>query len=95
MSNELSAAEKVIEEVLIELMTERVMLEGGLSTGVQASSMRGVHSSPSTTHANPSRPTDEKQTKHMDDIANAKLIPRILPTYLPLLRGSINRDNVP
>jgi hypothetical protein len=40
MSNEINAAEKVVEEVLIELMTERVMLEGGLSTGVQASSTR-------------------------------------------------------
>jgi hypothetical protein len=37
MSDELSAAEKVVEEVLIDLMAERVM-----STGVQASSMRSA-----------------------------------------------------
>jgi hypothetical protein len=85
MSDELSAAEKVVEEVLIDLMTERVMSERGLSTGVQASSTRGPQASPSTARAGPSRPTDEKQTKHRDDIANAKLIPHILPTYLPPL----------
>jgi hypothetical protein len=34
MSNELSAAEKIVEEVLIDLMTERVMLECGMSTCV-------------------------------------------------------------
>jgi hypothetical protein len=39
MSKELSAAEKVVEEFLINLMTERVM---SMSTGVQASSMRGL-----------------------------------------------------
>jgi hypothetical protein len=38
MSDELSAAEKIVEEVLIDLMTERVMSERGMSTGVQASS---------------------------------------------------------
>jgi hypothetical protein len=47
MSEELSAAEKVVEEVLIDLMTERVMSERGLSTGVQASSTRGLPASPS------------------------------------------------
>jgi hypothetical protein len=55
MSDELTIAEKVIEEVLIDLMTERVMLKRGLSIGVQASSTRGVHASPSTAHAGPSR----------------------------------------
>jgi hypothetical protein len=42
MSEALSAAEKVVEEVLIDLMTERVMSERGVSTGVQASSTRGL-----------------------------------------------------
>jgi hypothetical protein len=32
MSDKLNATEKVVEEVLIELMTERFMSEGGLST---------------------------------------------------------------
>jgi hypothetical protein len=45
MSDELSIAERVIEEVLIDLMTERVM---SMSIGIQASSMRGLPSSPST-----------------------------------------------
>jgi hypothetical protein len=42
MSDELNVVEKVVEKVLIELMTERVMSEQGLSTGVQASSTRGL-----------------------------------------------------
>jgi hypothetical protein len=45
MSDELSAIEKIVEEVLIDLMTERVML---ISIGIQASSMRGLPTSPST-----------------------------------------------
>jgi hypothetical protein len=95
MSEELSTAEKAAEEVLIDLMTERVMSERGLSTGVQASSMRGLPASPSTARAGPSRPADEKRTKHRDDLANAKLIPSILPAYLPPLSDTINRDSVP
>jgi hypothetical protein len=38
MSDELSVAEKIVEEVLIDLITERVMSERGISTGVQTSS---------------------------------------------------------
>jgi hypothetical protein len=95
MSEALSVAEKVVEEVLIDLMTERVMSERGLSTGVQASSTRGLQASPSTARAGPSRPADEKRTKHRDDIVNAKLILSILPAYLPPLSGTINRDSVP
>jgi hypothetical protein len=95
MSDELSTAEKVFEEVLINLMTERVMSERGLSIGFQASSTRGPQASPSTAHASPSRSTDEKLTKHRDDIANTKLIPCILPTYLPPLSAAINCDSVP
>jgi hypothetical protein len=95
MSDELSTAERVVEEVLIDLMTERVMSERGLSTGVQASSTRGLPASPSTARARPSRPSDEKRTKHRDDLTNAKLILSILPTYIPPLSGVVNRDNVP
>jgi hypothetical protein len=40
MSDELSAAEKIVEEVLIDLMAEKVM-----SASIQASSMRGVQAS--------------------------------------------------
>jgi hypothetical protein len=93
MSDEFSAAEKVVEEVLIDLMTERVM---SMSAGIQASSTRMVQASPSTAHgAGPSRPSAEKRTKHKDDLANAKLIPTILPDYIPPLAGMVNRDSVP
>jgi hypothetical protein len=34
MSNEVNAAEKIVEEVLIDLMDERVMSERGMSTSV-------------------------------------------------------------
>jgi hypothetical protein len=95
MSDELTAVEESITEVLLELMTERVMSERGVSTGVQASSTRGLSTSPSTARASPSRLVDEKKTKHRDDLANAKLILSILTTYLPPLRGTINRDSVP
>jgi hypothetical protein len=48
MSEELTAVEESVTEVLLDLMTERVMSERGLSVGVQASSMRKVQASPST-----------------------------------------------
>jgi hypothetical protein len=94
MSNELNVVEKVVEEVLIDLMTKRVMLERGLSIGVQASSTRGLQDSPSIARIGPSQPTNEKCSKHRDDITNAKLIPCILPTYLPPLSNAINYDSV-
>jgi hypothetical protein len=77
MSDEFSATEKVVEEVLIDLMIERVML---MSVGVQASSTRMVQASPLTAHgAGPSWPSTEKRNKHKYDLANAKLIPSIFP----------------
>jgi hypothetical protein len=45
MSDKISAVEKVVKEILIDLMVEKVM-----SVGIQASSTRGVQASPSTTH---------------------------------------------
>jgi hypothetical protein len=88
----LSDIEKSVEEVLIDLMTERVM---SMSAGIQDSSMRTMQASPSISHgAGPSQPSDEKRTNHRDDLGNAKLIPSILPTYLPPLSGAINRDSV-
>jgi hypothetical protein len=51
MSEELSTAEKDAEEVLIDLMTEKVM---SMSEGIQDSSIRTVQASPSTTRAGPS-----------------------------------------
>jgi hypothetical protein len=91
MSDELSAIEKCVEEVLIDLMAEKVM-----SAGIQASSTRGVQASPSTARGSgPSRAAAEKRTKHRDDLVNVKLIPTILPDYIPPLAGAVSRDSVP
>jgi hypothetical protein len=49
MSDELTTVEESVTKVLLNLMTERVMLERGMSTGVQASLTRGLQASPSTT----------------------------------------------
>ena len=56
MSNELSAAEKIVEEVLIDLMVERIMSERGISIGIQAFSSGILPASPSTARAGPTRP---------------------------------------
>jgi hypothetical protein len=91
MSDELKCHREVGEEVLIDLMAEKVM-----STGIQASSMRGVQASPSTARGSgPSRAATEKRTKHRDDLVNAKLIPTILPDYIPPLASTVSRDSVP
>jgi hypothetical protein len=95
MSNELSAAKKFFDEVLIDLMTERVMLGWGLSTGVQASSTRNMQASPSTAQVGLSRPVHEKWTKHKGDLANSKLISSIIPAYIPPLSGKNNWNSVP
>jgi hypothetical protein len=95
MSDEFSAAEESVREVLASLIAERVMSERGLSTSLQESSMRGVKASSSTTRAGTYRAGTERRTKHKDDMANTKLVPSILPTYIPPLSGAINRDSVP
>jgi hypothetical protein len=96
MSDELSTIEKVVEEVLTDLMAEKFMSERRMSAGVQASSSGGVQASPSTARGiGPSRTTTKKRTKHKDDIANAKMIPCIFLVYIPPLSGNINRDSVP
>jgi hypothetical protein len=72
-------------------MSERVM-----SMGVQASLMRGVQASPSTSHeARPSRPSTENRAKHKDDLENAKLIPTIFPEYIFPLANAVSKDSVP
>jgi hypothetical protein len=63
--------------------------------GLQASSTRGTQASPSTARAGTSRAGAERRTKHKDDITNAKLVPSILPAYIPPLSGAINQDNIP
>jgi hypothetical protein len=96
MSDELSVVEKIVEEVLIDLMVERVMSERRMSTGVKESSTGGFQASPSTTRdAGPSRTMNETRTKNIDDIANDKLILRIFPVYIPPLSGKINQNSVP
>jgi hypothetical protein len=91
MSEEISAIEKVIKEIIIDLMAEKVM-----SVGIQASSTRGVQASPSTAcRSRPSRAETKKRTKHRDDLANQKIIPSILPNCIPPLAGVVSRDTVP
>jgi hypothetical protein len=92
MLDKLRAIEKVVEEYLIDLMTKRVM---SMSTGVQASSTRGLPTSPSiSSGVIPSRPYDEKKTEHRDDLVNDKLILTILPIYIPPLSSVVNRDSM-
>jgi hypothetical protein len=96
MFKELSALKEFVKEVLIDFMNERIMYERVMYVGAQASSMRGVKSSPSTSHAvGPSRPSTKKRAKHRDDLANAKLIPTIFPNYIPPLADVVSHDSVP
>jgi hypothetical protein len=95
MSDKFSASEESVREVLASLRAKRFMLERELSTCLQESSTRGVQASPSTARAGTSRASVERRTKHKYDLANAKLIPSILPSYIPPLSGVIHRDSVP
>ena len=96
MSEELSAVEESVKEVIIDLMTERVMSERVMSVGVQASSMRGVQASPLTSRGSePSQVVSKKRTKHRDDLENTKIILTIFPDYIPPLAGMVSRDSVP
>jgi hypothetical protein len=96
MSEELSALEESVKEVLVDLRTEKVMSERRMSTGVQASSTGGVQDSPSIYRgAETSKITTEMRTNHRDNLANAKLIPRILLAYIPPRSDTMNRDNMP
>lgn len=82
--------EKSVEEILFDLMEERV-----ISIGVQASLTRGVQASPSTSRGSrPSRVSYEKRTKHRDDLATTKLIPSILLDYILPMASAVNCDNV-
>ena len=96
MSEDLSTLEESAKEVLIDLMTEKVMSKRVMSVGVQLSSMRGVQASSSTAcRAGPFRPSAVKRTKHRDDLTNVKLIPTILLNYILPLAGVVSRDSVP
>jgi hypothetical protein len=89
MSGEHSALEKSMEEILIDLMAEKVMY-----VGIQASSTGRLQASPST-GCQSSRTVTEKRRKHQDDLANAKQIPSVLPDYILPLAGPVSHDNVP
>jgi hypothetical protein len=90
MSGDLSTVEKSVEEILIDLKDEKV-----LSAEVHASSTRGVQASPSTAHrSGPSGTSKSKRSKHHNDLENVKLIPSILPDYIPPMVGMVIRDSV-
>jgi hypothetical protein len=90
ISDTISVEEKDFKEILIDLIDEKVIF-----AGIQASLMREVQTSPSTARGyGPSRAMTEKRTKHRDDLAKAKLIPSILPKYIPPLAGVVSRDSV-
>jgi hypothetical protein len=66
------------------------MVKKVMSAGIQVSSTRGVQASPSTARVSgPSQPVAEKRTKHQDDLENMKLIPTILPDYIPPLASVV------
>jgi hypothetical protein len=91
MSDEPSTIEKVVEEVLIDLMTQKVM-----SIGAQASSKRGVQASLSIARrSRPSVAAVKKRTKHQYELENEKLIPTILPDYIPPLANTVSCEIVP
>jgi hypothetical protein len=72
---------------------ERAM---SMFAGIQAIIDERIASLLSTTRrAGSSRPSAEKQTKHRDDLANAKLITSILPDYILPLASVVSRDSVP
>jgi hypothetical protein len=71
------------------------MSKRGMSTGVEASSTRGVVASPSTSRDGTSQVGVELRTKHRNNVVNVKLLPTILPYYIPPLSGEINKDTVP
>jgi hypothetical protein len=58
MSIERTVVEESVMEFLLDLMTERVKSERGVSIGVQEYSTRGLSTSPSTAQADPSRPVE-------------------------------------
>jgi hypothetical protein len=88
MSGEHSALDKSMEDILMDLMAERVM-----SVGIQALSTRGLKSSPSTAHCS-SRTATKKGSKHHNDMANVKKIVLDLPYFILPLVGIVGCDNI-
>jgi hypothetical protein len=88
MSGEPSTLEKFVEEILVEIMAERVMF-----VRIQALSTGGLQASPSTRRR--SSHATENRRKYHDDLANAKQISSVLLEYLWPLVGTVNRDSIP
>ena len=65
-AGEPNALENSVEDILVELMAEKVMF-----LGIQASSTGGLQESPSTV-CHSRRTATEKRSKHHDDLPNAK-----------------------
>jgi hypothetical protein len=87
MSVEHSALENSVEQILVDLMTKKVMPVGirpSLNGGLQESPLTGRHSGR----------TIEKRSKYRDDLANTKQIPLVLPDYIPHLVSMVNCDNI-
>jgi hypothetical protein len=91
MLDKLNIVEKIVEEVIIDILVEKVM-----STSILASLMRGVQASLLIScGSGPSQVSTEKRTKHRDDLANAKLIPTIFTDYILPLADAVSRDSLP
>jgi len=70
-------------------MDEKVMF-----ASIQASSMQGLEASLSTAQHWSSRTTTKKCSKNRDELENVKLIPSILPDYIPPLDDTASQDSV-
>jgi hypothetical protein len=88
MSGDLSAVDKSIADILIDLMTEKFM-----SARIQAPLTGAFQASPSVARRS-SRITIEKISKHRDDLENVKQILSVLPDYIPPLAGVVSHDSV-
>jgi hypothetical protein len=88
MSGKRSVVEKSMDEIILDLMTEKFM-----SIGMHASSTGILQASPSTGRR--SGHATKKRRKHRNDLANAKQIPPVFPDYIPPLTGAVNCDSVP
>jgi len=88
MSGKRRAVEKSVEEILVDLMNERVIY-----VGIQASSNGVLQASPSARQRFVH--TAEKRSKHRNDMANMKQISSVLPDYIPQLDGAVSYDNIP
>jgi hypothetical protein len=89
MLDEPSTLENFVEDILVDLMDEKIM-----SIEIQVSSTGGLQESP-LTGCRSIQSTTKKRRKHSDDLANAKQIPSVLPDYILPLAGVVNCDSIP